>query len=130
MLREGLFSRAAEIGGVLSAELRKLAVRHEFIGDVRGRGLLYGIEFVADRATRRPFDKALGVSRQIVGGMRARGVIIAQAVIAGNGSLGSDQIQISPPFTITDAEIATLVGALDEVLAEIGPRVRQGRSNA
>jgi adenosylmethionine-8-amino-7-oxononanoate aminotransferase len=124
MTREDLFSRAADIGALLRTELGKLAARHEIIGEIRGRGLLYGLEFVADRPTRRPFDKTLGVSRQIVEGMRARDVIVAPAVITGNGSLGSDQIQISPPFTISEGEIATLTGALDEVLSELAPRLR------
>jgi adenosylmethionine-8-amino-7-oxononanoate aminotransferase len=126
MIREGLFTRAAEVGAVLEGALQKLAARHDIIGDIRGRGLLYGIEFVADRATRRPLDQALGVGRQIVEAMRARGVLVAQAVIAGTGSLGSDQIQISPPFTITEAEIATLTGALDEALTEITAHLRHG----
>lgn len=119
MVREGLFTRAGVIGGMLQSELANLAARHDIIGEVRGRGLLCGVEFVADRTTRRPFGKSLDVGRKIVAGMRERGVIVAQAVIAGNGSLGSDQIQISPPFTITESEIATIVGALDEVLSDV-----------
>lgn len=126
MMRENLFCRAADIGAFLRAGLDRLAWRHEIIGEIRGRGLLQGIEFVADRATRRPFDKALGVSRRIVEGLRARDVIATQAVITGNGSLGSDQIQISPPFIISEDEVATLVGALDEVLTELTPDLDRG----
>ena len=126
MVRENLFCRAADIGGRLRGELERLAMQHEIIGEIRGRGLLQGVEFVADRATRQPFDKALGVSRRIVEGMRARGVIVAPAVITGNGSLGSDQIQISPPFIISEGEVATLVDTLDEVLTELTPDLSRG----
>ena len=129
MQREGLFTRAAEAGASLMTELKSLAKRHEIIGEIRGRGLLIGIEFVADRRTRAAFDPSVGISRRVVEGMRERGVIIAQAVITGNGSLGSDQIQISPPFTISRAEISIIVGALDEVLTEITPSLaRASRS--
>lgn len=129
MQREGLFTRAVEIGAVLIADLEALAKRHAIIGEVRGRGLLIGIEFVADRKTRRAFDPSIGISRRIVERMRDRGVVIAQAVITGNGNLGSDQIQVSPPFTISKAEVGELVGALDEVLTELEPSLPRASRN-
>jgi adenosylmethionine-8-amino-7-oxononanoate aminotransferase len=129
MQREGLFTRAGEIGGYLLRKLSGLAERHEMIGEIRGRGLLYGIELVADRRTRRPFERSHGIAARVVAGMRARGVIIAPGIVSGGGRSGNDQVQISPPFTISKAEIDILVSALDEVLAEIaqssGPGLRR-----
>jgi len=119
MRREGLFTRAGEIGSLLRDKLIGLAAHHDMIGEVRGRGLLYGVEFVADRRSRSPFQRSHGIGRRVVEGMRARGVIVAPGITAGDGRRGGDQIQISPPFTIREAEIGVLIGALDEVLTEI-----------
>lgn len=114
MHREQLFTRAAAAGAYLRAGLVELATKHAVIGEIRGRGLLWGIELMADRARRTAFDPSAGVARRMVEGMRRRGVIIVQG-LAGSG----DQIQLSPPFTIADAEIDLLLAALDETLGEL-----------
>jgi adenosylmethionine-8-amino-7-oxononanoate aminotransferase len=114
MLREGLFTRAGKIGGVQKAGLDRLAARHPIIGEVRGRGLLFGLELVADRARRMPFDRSLGVARQVAEGMRKRGIVIAQGT-----STRGDQVQISPPFTISEGEVGVIVASLDETLLEV-----------
>lgn len=102
------------------------------IGEVRGKGLLFGIELVADRKSRAPFDRSLEVARQVVDRMRARNIIITAGI--SSGGFGGDQLQISPPFIISEAEIDELVGALDEVLGEVArwlpgqPRLATRRS--
>jgi adenosylmethionine-8-amino-7-oxononanoate aminotransferase len=94
--------------------------------------LLLGIELVADRKSRAPFERSLEVARRVVDGMRARNIIITAGI--NSGGFGGDQIQISPPFIISEAEIDDLVGALDEVLHEVArsvasqPRRSTGRS--
>jgi adenosylmethionine-8-amino-7-oxononanoate aminotransferase len=123
MHREQLFTRATAAGSTLRAGLVALAAKHAMIGEIRGRGLLWGIELVADRGRRTGFDKSAGVACRIVEGMRRRGVVIAQGI-----AVSGDQIQLSPPFTISDAEIDLLLGALDETLDEVarstGPQQR------
>ena len=114
MQRDQLFTRAVEIGGYLKAGLARLAEKHAMIAEVRGRGLLYGIELASDRRARAPFDPSLGVARRAVEGMRKRGIVIVQG-LAGTG----DQIQLSPPFTITEAEVELIIGALDDTLEEV-----------
>jgi adenosylmethionine-8-amino-7-oxononanoate aminotransferase len=116
MQQEGLFTRAASIGKYLEQRLDRLARQHEIIGQVRGKGLLFGLELVADRKSRVPFDRSADIARRVVEGMRARNVIIAAGI---NGGLPGDQIQISPPFVITETEMDELSGALDEVLTEV-----------
>ncbi|KAB2848961.1 MAG: aspartate aminotransferase family protein [Hyphomicrobiaceae bacterium] len=125
MQREGLFTRAVHVGGHLKAGLLRLAEKHAMIAEVRGRGLLYGIELAADRRSRLPFDPALGVARRIVAGMRQRGIVIAQG-LAGTG----EQIQLSPPFTITEAEIDLIIKALDDTLKDVArsPSPARGRA--
>lgn len=114
MHREQLFTRAATAGNYLCAGLVALSAKHAMIGEIRGRGLLWGVELVADRAKRTAFDKSSGVARRIVEGMRRRGVIVVQG-LADSG----DQIQMSPPFTISNAEIDLVLSALDETLDEV-----------
>jgi adenosylmethionine-8-amino-7-oxononanoate aminotransferase len=124
MQREQLFTRALSIGGTLKAGLDRLALRHQMIGEVRGRGLLLGIELVADRARRTAFDRSLGVAGRVIEGMRRRGVIVAKSM-APEG----DQVQISPPFTISETEVELLVAALDDTLSEVARSV-QDRTRA
>jgi adenosylmethionine-8-amino-7-oxononanoate aminotransferase len=124
MQREQLFTRALSIGGTLKAGLDRLALRHQMIGEVRGRGLLLGIELVADRAGRTAFDRSLGVAGRVIEGMRRRGVIVAKSM-APEG----DQVQISPPFTISETEVELLVAALDDTLSEVARSV-QDRTRA
>lgn len=119
MRREGLFERAASVGPELKAGIEGLAARHPSIGEVRGLGLLLGVEFVADRATRTPFPAAAGFTRRLVAAMRARGVLVGAGVAGCNLGRDGDHIQISPPLTIEPAHCNVIVAALDDALAEV-----------
>jgi adenosylmethionine-8-amino-7-oxononanoate aminotransferase len=119
MRREGLFTRAKGLGEILRLRLLELAERHEIIGDVRGRGLLQGIELVADRESRRPFPSDERVTERMVRHMRDNGVIVAAGVPLANFGRDGDHLQISPPFTITEQEISIIVEALDDALSSI-----------
>ncbi|MGE0716778.1 MAG: aspartate aminotransferase family protein [Alphaproteobacteria bacterium] len=117
MRREDLFTRPARIGAHLEAGLRRLARRHEAIGDIRGRGLLWGVEFVADRATRRPFPESARFAPRLVERLRADGVLVAAGLPGADHGRPADHIQISPPFVISETEIDLLLDALDRALA-------------
>ena len=119
MQREGLFTRAEQVGAQLQAKLRALSDRHPMIGDVRGRGLLIGVEFVADRHTRRPFDARLRITERVVELLRERNVLVAAGVPLLNFGKDGDHIQISPPFTISIDEVELLVDALDDALSAL-----------
>lgn len=119
MQREGLFTRPADIGEVMLGMLRKLAEQHEIIGEVRGRGLLIGVEFVADRKSRRPYPREARITDRIVAHMRDNGVLVAAGMPLANFGKDGDHIQISPPFTITENEAAIIVAALDEALTAV-----------
>lgn len=119
MKREGLFHRPADVGAILLGKLHELAQRHEIIGEVRGRGLLIGVEFVADRERRRPYPVSARITERIVSHMRSNGVLVAAGIPFANFGADGDHIQISPPFTISESEIAVLVAALDEALTAV-----------
>ena len=113
MEAERLADRAAEIGAYLLDGLRGLT-RHARVGDVRGKGLLIGIELVKDRASREPVDASVITS--VVDFCREQGVIVGRA---GGGRRFGNVIVLSPPLVITRAECDRLVDTLDRALAAL-----------
>ncbi|MGH0037432.1 MAG: aspartate aminotransferase family protein [Myxococcota bacterium] len=117
--REDLVRRAAQQGEKLRKRLEALE-DHPHVGEIRGRGLMWGIEFVKDRASLEPFPAEAGVGRRVVGYALGEGVFFYPA---GSGPV-RDAIMIGPPFTIGDAEIdrigAALEVALDKAVAQAG----------
>jgi 4-aminobutyrate aminotransferase-like enzyme len=105
---EGLMASAAETGAYLREGLAALAERHPLIGDVRGEGLLLGVELVEDRATLAP---AAGEAHAVVEGMRDRGILISTTGPAGN------VLKIRPPLVFRREHADLLLQALGEVLA-------------
>ncbi|MFI0446586.1 aspartate aminotransferase family protein [Actinomadura sp. 6N118] len=114
-----LFGLAAERGKYLRSRLDELAERIPEIGDVRGLGLLQGVEIVADPHSRKPFDPALDVSRRIVREAERRGVLLREGTPGANAGKDGDQIQISPPFIIRPDEIDEVVRVLGEAISAV-----------
>jgi putrescine---pyruvate transaminase len=112
---EGLVERVAQTGAYLQRRLQDLR-SHEIVGDVRGLGLLGGIEFVRDRASKQLFDASLGVARRVWLAALESGVIVRP--------LGGDVIAMSPPFVITEQQIDRLVEALDAAIAMVSRQVQ------
>jgi len=96
-----------------------LAAAHPIVGDVRGLGLLAGVEFVADRESRRPFPQELNVTERVVVRAEERGLLLRQGAPGANYSQGGDHIQITPPYIISRGEIDELVSVLDGVLRDV-----------
>jgi adenosylmethionine-8-amino-7-oxononanoate aminotransferase len=115
----GLVDRCRAMGAVLHHRLRALADLPA-VGDVRGRGLLAGIEFVADKATRAPFPRARRFAEAFTDAAQDEGLIVWPNVGQADGTDG-DLVCLAPPFVIDEAEIDELVrrfgAALDRVLA-------------
>jgi adenosylmethionine-8-amino-7-oxononanoate aminotransferase len=86
---------------------------HPAVGDIRGRGLLVGVELVADRDTRAPFPRAARITEAVVRGARERGVLVYSGTGNANGVDG-DTILLGPPFIVTDAELERIVDVLAE----------------
>jgi adenosylmethionine-8-amino-7-oxononanoate aminotransferase len=112
MLEEKLPERAATMGAYLMDQLRARLWKHGITGDVRGKGLLIGIELVTDRESKVQLDGALVAG--VVDHCKANGVIVGRS---GGGSRHSNTIVLSPPLVITKTECDTLVEALDRALA-------------
>ena len=109
---EGLVERARERGDYLLGRLRELQTRHEQIGDVRGRGLLVGLELVADRDSREPAN-ALGAA--VTAECLDRGLSM-NIVRAGSSA---NCFRMAPPLSITEEEIDTAMTILDESLTAV-----------
>ncbi len=107
---EGLVEAAARQGEYLLGQLRELQARHERIGDVRGRGLLVGLELVTDRDSREPANE-LGAA--VTAACLDRGLSM-NIVRAGSSA---NCFRMAPPLSITRDEIDTAVAILDEALA-------------
>jgi len=94
----------------------------KIIGDIRGIGLMIGVEFVSDKSTKRPFDKKLMITNKIVGKAREKGLLVYPSSAGQEGAHG-DAIIISPPFIITKSQMDELVSILKEVVLEIHKEV-------
>jgi adenosylmethionine-8-amino-7-oxononanoate aminotransferase len=110
---ERLVEASAEKGIRLVTLLKGALEEHPAVGEIRGRGLMVGIEFVADRATRRPFPRSARVAETVLGAARERGVLVYMGTGNADGVDG-DSILLGPPFVITDEEMQRVA----EVLAE------------
>lgn len=117
LTRNDLIRRADEMGRVLLARLRGLGAL-PIVGDVRGRGLLLGVEFVADRDTRAPFPRAARIAERVVAAALAHGLIVLPGTGAADGIAG-DHIALAPPFTVTEEEADRIVRTLEEAVREV-----------
>jgi 2,2-dialkylglycine decarboxylase (pyruvate) len=109
--RDGLVARAAELGERLRARLVELQERHECIGDVRGRGLLQGIELVTDRDTKAPADE---LGRRVTAECLELGLHMNIVQLPGMGGV----FRIAPPLTVSDQELELGLEILDQALAK------------
>jgi 4-aminobutyrate aminotransferase-like enzyme len=108
--REGLQQNARLVGAHFKQGLRRLAERHPWIGDVRGRGLLVGLELVRDRKTLEP---AAPETRRVVNRMRDLGVLTATEGPHGN------VLKLRPPICFTREQADLTVAAVDQALSEL-----------
>jgi 2,2-dialkylglycine decarboxylase (pyruvate) len=113
ILRDRLTERARSAGVRLRAGLESLMQRHEVVGDIRGRGLLLGMELVKDRHSRAPAPELAGAVMA-----RCRELGMSTSVIRG----GLGVFRIAPPITISDAEIDLGLSIFDQALADCAGR--------
>jgi adenosylmethionine-8-amino-7-oxononanoate aminotransferase len=103
--------RGEQLRGLLGGRLAE----HPHAGDIRGRGLLVGIELVADRETRAPFPRAARVAESTVAAARERGVLLYSGTGNADGVDG-DVLVLGPPFVVTEAELETIADVTAEAI--------------
>ncbi|WP_160721161.1 aspartate aminotransferase family protein [Bacillus sp. USDA818B3_A] len=114
--KNGIMKEVNNKSVYLKNQLEKLKNQFYFIGDIRGKGLLFGIEFVADSKTKQPFDRKTSVTQKIIELAKEKGLLIYPAG-AGIDGVNGDAIIISPPLTITKREMEELAYLLKETFA-------------
>ncbi|MBI5132332.1 MAG: aminotransferase class III-fold pyridoxal phosphate-dependent enzyme [Rhodopseudomonas palustris] len=112
--RNDLLRNARERGAELQQGLQALSQRHRSMVDVRGRGLLWGFELVADRASRKPFDAKFNAAARLVAICRQRGLVIYPAGIAPY----NNSFIVSPPLTVSSDHVEELLQILADSLDE------------
>lgn len=119
--KHGLVERCAKLGAVLHRKLAALSALPT-VGDVRGLGLLAGIEFVADKKTKAPFPRALKFAETFVANAQDAGLILWPNTGHADGENG-DLVMLAPSFIVTEAELDELVlrfkNALDRTLEKL-----------
>ncbi len=108
LLKDQLIANAADVGARLMAGLNALALKHPLIGDVRGRGLMVGVELVRNRETK---ERAPDERNAVVTAAFRRGLLILGA--------GKSSIRFSPPLVLTRDQADIAVGLFDQALTEV-----------
>ncbi len=107
----GLVQRSLEIGRQAMGALQDMQKRHPLIGDVRGRGAMFGVEFVLDRRTKAP---GAAEGKRVVAELLQRGVMATNY-----GGSYHNVLKMSPPLTISDAQLQCALERLDESIAVV-----------
>ncbi|MEQ8292923.1 MAG: aspartate aminotransferase family protein [Roseovarius sp.] len=115
ILDRGLLPRVRAQGEKLMHRLADRFGQHPHIGDLRGRGLFHGIEIVADRETKDPFDPSLGISAKIKKAAFAEGLVCYPMSGTIDGKHG-DHVMLAPPFIISDAQLDELTDKLESAI--------------
>ncbi|MEJ5359422.1 MAG: aspartate aminotransferase family protein [Desulfobacterales bacterium] len=115
--RENLVERAAAVGARIGARLKEELSSHPHVGDIRGLGMMWGVEFVKDRGTLAPFPRAEKLTERLWQHLFDHGVITYKSVgmAAGDG----DGLIVAPPFVITEGEIELVVAGLKAALEAV-----------
>jgi 4-aminobutyrate aminotransferase len=108
LLKDGLVANAARVGEHLLNGLRDLQQKHALVGDIRGKGLMIGIELVKDRQTK---ERAVDARNALVQAIFRRGVLVLGA--------GRNAIRIAPPLVLTIDQANEVLRVLDQSLGEV-----------
>ncbi len=122
LLKHNLISRAAQMGEYFLTALRSLH-QHNIVGDIRGKGLFAGIEFVKDKNTKEPFPPQKKINT-IIGQRAFEKGLINYPGGGGVDGLKGDHLLLAPPFIITHEQINQMVAILDETFKEVNKEIQ------
>ncbi|AOZ01114.1 aspartate aminotransferase family protein [Cupriavidus sp. USMAHM13] len=120
---EGLLANVLARGEQLRARLREALGAHPNLGDVRGRGLFVGVEFVADRASKATLDPALKTHARLKAAAMQQGLLVYPMGGTVDGVHG-DHVLLAPPFICTEADIERIVARFVAAVGEVLPAQR------
>jgi len=123
--RDGLLAQVRARGDCLIQTLNAQFGDHPHIGDIRGRGLFWGIELVEDKATKQWFDPEMRLHAKIKTEAMKRGLMVYPMGGTLDGKRG-DHVMLAPPFISTEAEVIEIVSRLHE---SVNAAIEMGRTN-
>lgn len=109
--REKLVENCARMGAVLEKLLRETFAESKYVGDVRGRGLFWAVEFVKDRSTKETFDPRIAFGYRVQKATFDAGVAVYPGACTVDGVVG-DHVLLAPPYNITEEQLLVVVEAL------------------
>jgi len=115
---DGLLARVSPLGALLERKLRDAYGNHPHVGDIRGRGLFWGVELVADRDTKRPFDPKQRVNAKVKKEALKVGLMCYPMGGTLDGVQG-DHVLLAPPFILEEAQLDELVSKLGTALEAV-----------
>ncbi|HGG05259.1 MAG TPA: aspartate aminotransferase family protein [Aliiroseovarius sp.] len=118
LVDQDVLSRVKPLGRRLETQLRAQLEQHPHVGDIRGRGLFWGIELVADRATKDPFDPALKIAPRIKQKALENGLICYPMQGTIDGKSG-DHVLLAPPFIMDEAQADWLAETMARTIREV-----------
>ncbi len=124
--KNNLVERAARIGSLMLQKLSHLG-ELPIVGDIRGKGLLLGIEFVKDKEKKTPFERELQVQEKIVELCFEKGLVLVPGVSGNVDGILGDQVQITPPFIISKEVVDELIDILEESVIEVQKDLKLNR---
>ncbi len=116
----GLVQRVRDLGKTFEAALKERFAQHPYVGDIRGRGLFWGLEFVANRDTRTPFDPQNGYAGQLKKAAFQEGLICYPMAGTRDGRHG-DHVLLAPPFIMTDSQVEEVASKLERAMQAVFP---------
>ena len=112
---EHLVEASAGKGDRLQEALRRHLGDHPAVGEIRGRGLLVGVELVRDRGTREPFPRSVRLTETVLAAARDGGVLLYSGTGNADGTDG-DTLLLGPPFVVTDEELVRIAAVVAEAI--------------
>jgi adenosylmethionine-8-amino-7-oxononanoate aminotransferase len=113
--KEGLLERVRTLGAGFGDKLRSRFAAHPHVGDIRGRGLFWAIEIVADRETKATFDPSARLSARIKEAAQAAGMLCYPSSGTADGVRG-DHVLFAPPYIVTDPQLDDIVSMTADAL--------------
>ncbi len=113
-----LVNKAAETGKIIQKLLLERFNDHPYVGDIRGMGMMWGVEFVRHKDSQEPFDPQLHFSQKVVDAAIKRGLILYPGSGSIDGTAG-DHLMFAPPFIITEGQIQESLEILQDSMDEI-----------
>ena len=123
--RDGLVERCGVLGHLLERELREALGGRRYVGDIRGRGLFWGIEFVRDRESKRSFEPEVEFGYRV----QRKAFDLGVAIYPGAGTVDGirgDHVLLAPAYTTTEAELRTIVQVVREAYDFVERSIDQG----